>query len=268
MTEEQPRRRASLLYVPLGTGFFTVLAVAGLLVAGLLAFDALSYAYRRIGISAGWMALILAGALLGSLLNIPVVRLRFEEREVSSLVTVFWVTYRVPVTVRTGRTTIAVNVGGAVVPSAVAVYLVCHDRLRLDALIAALIVTIVLFAVARPVPGVGIMAPALVPPACAAVAAAGLGGHAVAAVACVAGTLGTLARADVLTCRGSAPWAPRWHRSGARVPSTGCSSPGWPPSCWHRCEAQRRSRPVACVAACRTGDLRPYLPTGPPVFPE
>jgi uncharacterized membrane protein len=40
------------------------------------------------------------------------------------------VTYRVPAAVRTGSTTIAVNVGGAIVPAAVAIYLICHDRLR------------------------------------------------------------------------------------------------------------------------------------------
>jgi uncharacterized membrane protein len=160
------------------------------------------------------MALILAGALLGSFINVPVARLRAEDREISGRVTVFRVTYRVPLVVRTGRTTIAVNVGGAVVPAAVAIYLICHDRLRLSALIAALAVTAVVFAVARPVPGVGIVTPALVPPAGAALAAVWLGGHAVAAVAYVAGTLGTLVGADVLNL-------PRVRSLGAPVVSIG-----------------------------------------------
>lgn len=107
-------------------------------------------------------------------------------------------TYRIPMVIRTGRTTIAVNLGGALVPSAVAVYLICHDRLRLSVLIAALAVTAVVFAVARPVPGVGIVTPALIPPVCAALAAVWLGGHAAAAVAYVAGTFGALVGADLL----------------------------------------------------------------------
>lgn len=198
MTGNRPPRRSSWLYVPLGTAFFLVLAAAGLLVLGLVAFDALSYVYRRIGISADWMAVIMAAALLGSLVNIPVARLHAQIREASATVTVFGVAYRVPLVVRTGRTTIAVNVGGAIVPSAVAIYLICHDRLRLSVLLATLAVTAVVFAVARPVPSVGIVTPALVPAVSAALVAIGLGGHAIAATAYVAGTFGTLVGADML----------------------------------------------------------------------
>ena len=38
-------------YLPLGMEFFLVLAMAGVVVLVLLAFDVLSYAYRRIGMS-------------------------------------------------------------------------------------------------------------------------------------------------------------------------------------------------------------------------
>jgi uncharacterized membrane protein len=100
--------------------------------------------------------------------------------------------------VRTGHTTVAVNVGGAVVPSAVAIYLICHDHFRPGALLATVLVTTLVFASARPVPGVGIVTPALLPPAGAAAAALLLGGHTIAAVAYVAGTFGTLVGADVL----------------------------------------------------------------------
>lgn len=186
------------LYAPLGWAFFLALAMAGVLIIALVALDALSYVYHRIGISLGWMVIILAAALLGSMINIPVGRFRSEVRQESSTVTVFGVTYRVPVAVRTGGTTIAVNVGGAVVPSAVAIYLIDHDRLGLHALFAALIVTALVFAVARPVPRVGIVTPSLVPPLVAALAAIWLGGHVVAAVAYVAGTFGTLVGADLL----------------------------------------------------------------------
>jgi uncharacterized membrane protein len=191
-------RRGSWLFAPLGWAFFLALAMAGLLVIGLVALDALSYAYHRIGISLGWMAIILAGALLGSMINIPVARLRSEVRQENTAVTVFGVTYRIPLAIRTGSTTIAVNVGGAIVPSAVAIYLICHDRLTLNTLSATLIVTALVFAVARPVAGVGIVTPSLVPPLVAALAAIWLGGHLVAAVAYVAGTFGTLVGADLL----------------------------------------------------------------------
>jgi uncharacterized membrane protein len=195
--DEHPRWR-SWLYAPLDTAFVMGLATAGLLIIGLVAFDALSYVYHRIGISLGWMAIILAGALLGSMINIPVARLRAQVRQENTLVTVFGVTYRIPLAIRTGSTTIAVNVGGAIVPAAVAIYLICHDRLPLTALFATLIVTALVFSVARPVAGVGIVTPPLVPPLVAALAAIWLGGHFVAAVAYVAGTFGTLVGADLL----------------------------------------------------------------------
>ena len=195
---DQQRRRRSWLYAPLGMGFFLALAIAGLLMIGLLALDALSYVYHRIGISLGWMAIIMAAALLGSMINIPVARLRAGVRQESATVTVFGVTYRVPLAIRTGSTTIAVNVGGAIVPTAVAIYLICHDRLPLTTLFATLIVAALVFAVARPVAGVGIVTPSLVPPLVAALTALWLGGHFVAAVAYVAGTFGTLVGADLL----------------------------------------------------------------------
>jgi len=195
---DEHRRRGSWLYAPLGMGFFVALTIAGLLIIGLVALDALSYVYHRIGISIGWMAIILAAALLGSMINIPVARLPAEVRQESATVTWFGVTYRVPLAIRTGSTTIAVNVGGAIVPAAVAIYLICHDRLPLNVLFATLIVTALVFAVARPVAGVGIVTPSLVPPLVAALAAFWLGGHFVAAVAYVAGTFGTLVGADLL----------------------------------------------------------------------
>ena len=46
-------------YLPLGMEFFLVLAMAGAVILVLLAFDVLSHACRRIGISVDWMAVIL-----------------------------------------------------------------------------------------------------------------------------------------------------------------------------------------------------------------
>jgi uncharacterized membrane protein len=97
--------------MPLGLGFFTALAVAGALGLGLLRFDVLSYANLRIGVSIDWMAVVLCGALVGSLINILVARIRSKVREITVPVNVFGVTYRVPLAFEQGRTTIAVNVG-------------------------------------------------------------------------------------------------------------------------------------------------------------
>ena len=177
-----------------------LVAVASLVI-GLLAFGLLSYAYARMGISAGWMLLILAAAMLGSLVNIPVATLPARIVECTVRVRVFGVSYRTPALVRQAAVVVAVNVGGAVIPTAVAVYLILHNHLGTGTMLATLAVTVVTFAVARPVPGLGIVTPALLAPATAALVAVIVGGPAVAAIAFVAGTLGTLIGADLLNLR-------------------------------------------------------------------
>ena len=174
-----------------------MLVAVAVLAIGLLAFGVLSYAYARIGIGADWMLLILAVALLGSLVNIPVAILPARIVECTVPVRIFGVTYRVPARIRESAIVVAVNVGGAVLPTAVAVYLIIQDHLGPGTILATLAVTAVVFAVARPVPGLGIVTPPLLPPGAAALMAILVGGSAVAAVAFVAGTIGTLIGADL-----------------------------------------------------------------------
>jgi uncharacterized membrane protein len=156
------------------------------------------YAYQRIGLSAEAMGVLLAGCILGSRVNIPLMHLR-DRRQIKDLYfTAFGTVYRVPVILHSGRATLSVNLGGAVIPAALAVYLTAHDNIWKPALMASAVMAAVVRVVARPVPGVGIVTPALVPPIAAALTASLVGGPAVAAVAYVCGTIGTLVGADLL----------------------------------------------------------------------
>jgi len=92
---------------------------------------------------------------------------------------------------------IAVNVGGAVVPVILSLYLLPRAPL-LPTIIATIIVTIVAKALAKPVPGVGITLPAFIPPLVAAASAILLSPHNAAPVAYISGVLGTLIGADLL----------------------------------------------------------------------
>jgi uncharacterized membrane protein len=94
--------------------------------------------------------------------------------------------------------TLAVNVGGALIPTALASYLVVHADLGWSALLGVAIVSAVVHVVARLVPGVGIVVPTFVPPAAAALVAWALPTGAIGALAYVAGTLGTLVGGDLL----------------------------------------------------------------------
>jgi uncharacterized membrane protein len=95
-------------------------------------------------------------------------------------------------------TVVAVNVGGALIPTAVSFYLLWRaPSVIMYSLIAVVIVAVVTHAVARPVKGVGIVTPAFVSPLVAALSAIILPSGAPRIVAYVGGVLGTLIGADL-----------------------------------------------------------------------
>jgi len=81
-------------------------------------------AFGRIGFSAQTITLLLLAVLIGSFINIPLFTLEsYDPVMADAFVTVFGMTYRVPTATEGSRkTVVAVNVGGAVIPSIVSVY--------------------------------------------------------------------------------------------------------------------------------------------------
>jgi uncharacterized membrane protein len=146
--------------------------------------------------------LILIGTLLGSTVNIPLMKIKavvpiIREEYVSYL----WVTYRIPyVEYDTTVTTVAVNVGGALIPTAVSIYLLSKAAplMMFYSLIGVAAVALFTYAVARPVKGVGIVTPAFLPPLAAAAVALFLSPMQPQIIAYVSGVLGTLIGADIL----------------------------------------------------------------------
>ncbi|HVM57282.1 MAG TPA: DUF1614 domain-containing protein [Gaiellaceae bacterium] len=168
-----------------------------LLVLWLLLFlDVISFAYERLGLSERDALLLLFGSLVGSRIDLPVARMEGEPTVTQRVVTVFGIRYLVPVQ-EGGDTTIAVNVGGALIPSGFSFWLLAHGHLWRDGLIAALVVAVFVHLIARPTPGVGIVVPAILPPLVAAGVALALTHAHAAPVAYVSGTLGTLVGADL-----------------------------------------------------------------------
>jgi uncharacterized membrane protein len=88
----------------------------------------------------------------------------------------FGVTYKVPVVENVDCSTIlAVNVGGAVIPTLISLYLLFSFPPALPfALAGVAFVAIIMNRVARPVRGLGIVTPALLPPLLAALSSIGL----------------------------------------------------------------------------------------------
>jgi uncharacterized membrane protein len=191
-------RRSRLGYFPLAGPL--LLAFMGLIIVvmALVELQVMAYAYERIGLESKYFFTFLLLSLLGSYVNIPVKVLPTEELLSGQIVSFFGVQYIVPVVEEVGQTVIAINVGGALIPMAISAYLMAHNSIYFDCILAAVVVTLITFWFARPVEGVGIVVPTLIPPVVAAIAAWLFATHAIPAVAYTAGTLGTLVGADIL----------------------------------------------------------------------
>jgi uncharacterized membrane protein len=197
MTPRRRTQRPDFIYWPLATPFLLAAAFIVIVVAAFLLVGVFSYAFARLGISPGTASLVLLACLIGSAVNIPIARLSSRAVRVEPYISVFGLRYFMPV-MRKRVTVLAVNLGGAVVPAGLSAYLIAHDHLGLAALAAVVLVAALVHLIAKPVPGLGIAVPALLPGLFAVLVALLFHPVAVAALAYVGGTLGTLIGADLV----------------------------------------------------------------------
>jgi len=189
---------SSFHYLPFAPWFFFVLVVLFGLVIGLLQIGILGYAYEKIGISRRVAFTLLFLSLLGSMVNIPVAELPGGQTVVTKVVTDGWWRYRIPIVEQWPSTTLAVNVGGAVIPTLLSLYLVMKNQIYGEALLGVAVVAAVVHAMATPIPQMGIAVPIFIPPIVAAVVALFLSREYAAPLAYVSGCMGTLVGADLL----------------------------------------------------------------------
>jgi uncharacterized membrane protein len=155
------------------------------------------YAYESVGISSNAAIFLLLATLIGSFFNIPITELPPERVMSDQVVDFFGVRYAVPVVSDWDGTVIAVNVGGAVIPTLVSIYLLMKRELWVKGLVATAIVALVIHWMAYPVSGLGIAVPVFVPVAVTAIVAMLLSREDCAPLAYIAGSLGTLIGADL-----------------------------------------------------------------------
>lgn len=180
-----------MIFAPLGclAAILLVLLVPFLLLV--LFFDVVSFSFGELGLSPDAAFAIIILMLVGSLINIPITRKK--------------VTYSPPRSVRglfsgshTGYSGIAVNLGGAIIPFCLCLYLLTIVPSFRAIGLATIIMAVVSKAIARPVPGRGIALPVFVPPVLSALLAVVLAREFAAPCAYIAGTMGTLIGADIL----------------------------------------------------------------------
>jgi uncharacterized membrane protein len=185
-------------YLPLALPIFSLLVGAFLVLALLVQIRILRFAYMRLGVSPGAAILLLFGSLCGSYINIPVAYLPEQEIQSVRELDYFGMNYAVPVIVDWPGTVIAVNVGGAVIPVVLSLYLLVRNNLWLPGLIATACVSYICHAIATPVHGFGIEVPIFAPPLAAAVISCIVSWRYAAPLAYISGSLGTLIGADLL----------------------------------------------------------------------
>lgn len=182
--------------LPLSPALVVLLVLLGLLIF-LVEVRVLTYAYRKVGVNPRYAFAVMLLSLIGSSYNIPL--------------------FTIPptgVARASGPTDVALNVGGALIPILVSLYLVARTQMYARMLVGTAAVAAVVHGLAELVPGVGIAVPMLVPPLVAAGVALVLAFRRAPPVAYVAGSMGTLIGADLLNL-------PRIARLGAPAVSIG-----------------------------------------------
>lgn len=175
--------------------FFVLLAV----LFALIEIHVIDYAFQAVGLPPELAFLALLASLIGSYINIPIMRLRCDRVHDVEVMYKFGVAYRIPTHLMRDATTVAVNVGGAMVPILISLYILTQKpETLLPALAAVAVVAIVVHLFARPVRGVGIAVPMFIPPIVAALASYFLTPYELRPiVAYVGGVGGTLIGADL-----------------------------------------------------------------------
>ena len=155
---------SQLQYFPLALPHFSLLIGIFLVLVAWIEVHALRVAYMSIGLGPRAALLLLLASLGGSYLNIPVARLAGHQIVSGQEVLFFGMRHIIPVVVEWPDTIVAVNVGGAVIPGLLSLYLLVRYRLWVRGLVAVAGVAVVCHILAEPVRGLGIALPVFVPP--------------------------------------------------------------------------------------------------------
>src|SRR5437867_12175040 len=124
----------------------------------------LTYAYRKVGVRPRYAFAVMLVSLLVGHVSVP--RYSVPTRRLVSPheVSMFGRTYIVPETTEEGATLVALNVGGALIPIPVSIYLLLRTRMYGRMLIRVALVAAGVHSLSPIVPGMGIAVPIIAPP--------------------------------------------------------------------------------------------------------
>jgi uncharacterized membrane protein len=183
---------------PAPRNLITLLFVFGFLIF-LVQYGLVRIAFEKLGLSAHSAYLLLVSSLIGSMVNLPLFRLRVDPQPPAELPPDEPAFPGFPLWNLNNRVLIVMNVGGGLIPIAFCIYLIRFSEIALlPVLQSVFFVTLISYFASRPIKGLGIGMPILIAPFCAALIAMLLDPEMSAPLAYISGTLGVLIGADLL----------------------------------------------------------------------
>jgi uncharacterized membrane protein len=191
-----------MIYLPVTLLLFLLLLLLFPFIWLAITIDVVEIAVAKLGFSPNVALLLFIAVVVGSTINIPlyerVSRITIVPDLADLWIEHFW---GIPLRKLERKTVVALNVGGGLIPTLLAIYEFTRSN-PLVILAVSAIVTLVSYFSAQIVPGIGIQMNALVAPLTAAMTSLLIsGGYGAAPVAFAGGILGTLIGADLLHLR-------------------------------------------------------------------
>jgi uncharacterized membrane protein len=176
-----------MIFIPFGIILFLLILLFSGIFFTLWILGLIPFAFTKLGISSQTAIFLYLATLLGSFINIPLAK----QTSYTIRRTLWFVIPQVQETI------VGINVGGAIIPLAISLYLLTKIN-PLQCLIPVLLTAFICKSFTRVVPGRGFVIPALIPPIVAILLAYLFYPKASAACAYVTGTLGTLIGTDLM----------------------------------------------------------------------
>jgi len=173
---------------------------AGLLLlpGGLIHLTLVPYAYWRLGFDARNALLLTLLSFIGSHIDVPLARFPDHYVATQHEIVLFGMHRLAQGLAELPGTIVAINIGGAIIPIAVSLYLIQKNNLWRTGLMTTACVAAVSYWLAYPVAGAGIALPLLIPVVVTAVMAVLISRDDATSLAYIGGSLGTLLGADIL----------------------------------------------------------------------
>lgn len=182
---------------PISPGGLLGLVLLIAVVVGFIQVGALSIAFGKLGLSPQSAFLLIMCSLLGSMINLPLFSMKADGPPQAPPPLLRGL-LRPPPMPFTGRTRVAINVGGGLIPLAFSLYLIAHSEAGLLQYGIVIVgISLISYFLSRPIQGLGIGMPIFIAPLAAALLALVVDPANAAPLAYCGGSLGVLIGADL-----------------------------------------------------------------------